>query len=82
MSIELTEQQIRSLDVQRETPPEFVHPQTREEFVLLRKAEYERLKEADYDTEPWTEEEMAQLASEDADSLGWDGMDAYQDEDT
>jgi hypothetical protein len=81
MSIELTEQQVRSLEAQTETPPQFIHPQTREEFVLLRKEEYDRLKEAEYDDSPWTDEEMDLLAAEDADSLGWEGMDAYEDED-
>jgi hypothetical protein len=80
MSIELTEQQVRSLETQQEKPPQFVHPRTREEFVLLRKDEYERLKDWEYDTGTWTDEEMDLLAAEDADSLGWEGMDAYEDD--
>lgn len=34
----------------------------------------------DYDDSPWTDEEMLALADEDADFLGWDGFDAYQEE--
>lgn len=33
----------------------------------------------DYDDSPWMDEEMDLLAAEDADALGWEGMEAYQD---
>jgi hypothetical protein len=33
-----------------------------------------------YDDSPWTDEEMNLLAAEDANTLGWEGMEAYQDE--
>jgi hypothetical protein len=79
MSIELTEQQIEALETQAETPAQVVNPRTGEEFVLLRKEEYNQLTEAEYDDGSWTDEEMELLAAEDADSLGWDGMEAYQD---
>jgi hypothetical protein len=79
MTIELTEQQTQALETQGETPAHVVDPRTGEEFVLLRKMEYERLKEAEYDDSPWTDEEMELLATEDADSLGWEGMEVYQD---
>jgi hypothetical protein len=42
--IELTEQQIHSLQRADATPPRVVNPRTREAFVLLRVEEYERLK--------------------------------------
>ena len=29
---------------------------------------------------PWTDEEMDLLATADADSLGWEGMEAYQED--
>jgi hypothetical protein len=32
-----------------------------------------------YDESPWTDEEMDLLAAEDADCLGWEGMEVYQD---
>ena len=34
-----------------------------------------------YDDSAWTDEEMDLLAAEDADTLGWEGMEAYQDGD-
>ena len=48
------------------------------ELVVLRADVYERLEGSMYDDSPWTDEEMDLLAAEDADSLGWQGMDAYQ----
>jgi hypothetical protein len=50
------------------------------DLIVLRADVFDRLKELLYDDSPWTDEEMALLAAEDADSLGWEGMDAYQDE--
>jgi hypothetical protein len=49
------------------------------DLVLLRADVFERLRNLVYDDSPWTDEEMDLLAAEDADSLGWEGMDAYQD---
>jgi hypothetical protein len=49
------------------------------ELVLLRADVFERLRNLVYDDSPWTDEEMDLLAAEDADPLGWEGMDAYQD---
>jgi hypothetical protein len=48
-------------------------------LVVLRADVYERLRALVYDDGPWTDEEMAMLALEDANSLGWEGMEAYQD---
>ncbi len=50
------------------------------DLVVVRADVLERLQASQYDDSPWTNEEMALLAAEDADALGWDGMDAYQDE--
>lgn len=72
---ELTEEQRREPG---EPEPMTVDPHTREAHVLLRKEEYHRLKGLDYDDSPWTEEEMDLLAAEDAERLGWEGMEAYQ----
>jgi len=47
--------------------------------VLVRADVYERLRGPSYDDSPWTDEEMDLLAAEDADSLGWEDMDVYQD---
>ena len=35
----------------------------------------------EYDDSPWTDDEMDRLAAEDADGLGWEEMEAYQDAD-
>jgi hypothetical protein len=51
------------------------------ELVVVRADVFERLRDLRYDDEPWSDEEMDLLAAEDADSLGWEGMDAYQGED-
>jgi hypothetical protein len=48
--------------------------------VLLTQEMYERVRESVYDCSPWTDEEMDLLAAEDADGLGWQGMEVYQDE--
>jgi hypothetical protein len=53
------------------------------EFVVLYADVYERLTSLlDYDDNPWTDEEMDLLAAEDADSLDWEGMEDYQDEES
>ncbi len=58
--IELTEEQCRELD---QPEPVAIDPQTGQQYVLLRKEVYERLKEF-YDDSPWTDEEMDLLAEE------------------
>jgi hypothetical protein len=59
--IELTPQQRHEL-----TAPEplAIDPETKETYVLVRKATYERLRELLYDDRPWTDEEMDLLAAE------------------
>jgi hypothetical protein len=49
------------------------------DLVVVRADVFEKL-QIQYDDSPWTDEEMDLLAAEDADSLGWEGMEAYQDE--
>jgi hypothetical protein len=51
------------------------------DLVVLRADVYERLRELLYDDNPWSDEEMDLLAAEDADALGWEGMEAYQGDD-
>ena len=77
--IELTEELRRAVRAHPSEPVRLIDPATREAFVLLRADEYDRLSERAYDDSPWTDEEMDLLAVEDADFLGWEGMDAYQD---
>jgi hypothetical protein len=50
------------------------------DLVVVRADLFERLRESLYDDSPWTDEEMDLLAAEDADTLGWEGMEAYQDD--
>jgi hypothetical protein len=57
-----------------------VNPRTRESFVLLRQEEYERLTRNAYDDSSWTNEERDFLRVEALESLGWEGMEAYQDD--
>ena len=57
-------------------------PQTKETYALVRLEVYERMKDLLYDADPWTDEEMDLLAAEDADRLGWEGMEAHQGEET
>jgi hypothetical protein len=76
--LELTEQQVQALQRRETTPPRLVHPQTQERFVLLSEEEYERL--TGYDASPWTDEERDLLRAEALEALGWEGMEAYQDD--
>ena len=51
------------------------------DLVVLRADVFDRMRDMLYDDSPWTDEEMDRLAAEDADSLGWEGMELYQDDD-
>src|SRR5262245_18528163 len=75
--IELTEQQRQAMEGPE--PLGVIDPQAQRTYVLVPTNLYERLTELLYDSGSWTDEEMDLLAAEDADSLGWDGMEAYQD---
>ncbi len=77
--IELTEQQVQTLEKIEITPPRIANPRTNETFVLLRVEEYERLLESEYDDSPWTREELETLAWEAGQNLGWEDMDEYDD---
>jgi hypothetical protein len=52
------------------------------DLVVLRADVFERLRGLLYDASAWTDDEMDLLALEDAESLGWEGMEAYQDLET
>jgi hypothetical protein len=62
--IELTEQQAQALAASPERPPTVVDPTTQTAYVLLRREEFERLQDSDYDDSPWTDAEMDLLAAE------------------
>jgi hypothetical protein len=79
--IELTEQQMKALEHPEATPPRIVNPRTNEMFVLLRVAEYERLRDQEYDDSPWTRDELHDLAWEAGKRIGWEEMDEYDDAD-
>lgn len=51
------------------------------EMVVVRADLFDRMQVLTYDSTPWTAEEMDLLAAEDADRLGWEGMEAYQEMD-
>jgi hypothetical protein len=48
------------------------------DLVVVRADVFERIQDLQYDDSPWTDEEMDLLAAEDAEALGWDGMERYQ----
>ena len=77
--IELTEQQMQSLENPEATPPRMVNPRTKETFVLLHVDEYKRLKEDEYDDSPWTREELQAQAWEAGKHARWEDMDEYDD---
>jgi len=76
--IELTEQQLQALERLEATPPRLVNPKTQQRFVLLPEEEYAQL--TAYDASPWTDEERDRLRAEALEALGWEGMEAYQDD--
>lgn len=73
--IELTDQQLRSLEQTPHTPPRVVNPRTKEMFVLVPESEYSRLREEPYDDSPWTREELQALAWERVKDEDWDEYD-------
>jgi hypothetical protein len=78
--LELTNEQRQAIREHPGRPVRVVDPQSKEAFVLVPEAVFEKLREGFYDDSPWTDEEMDLLLQEDADALGWEGMDAYQDD--
>jgi hypothetical protein len=59
--IELTDEQRQEL---KGPAPLARDPKTNEQYVLIRKEVFERMKELLYDDSPWTDEEMDLLAME------------------
>jgi hypothetical protein len=58
------------------SPPRAVDPRTNETYVLLPIGEYERLKQQEYDDNPWSKDEIEALASEVGERAGWDEFDS------
>ena len=73
--IELTELQLHELEHLVAIPPRLVNPRTNETFVLLPVDEYERLKDQQYDDNPWSREELQSLAWNAAEHTDWDEYD-------
>jgi hypothetical protein len=80
MTPTLTDDQRRAVDASAGEPVRLIDPATNRAFVLLSAEAYDRVAALAYDATPWTDDEMDALAAEGADLLGWDGMDAYQDD--
>jgi len=76
--IELTEEQLYALERPGAVPQRLVNPKTQQRFVLLPEEQYERL--ASYDLSPWSDEERDLLRAETVEALGWEGMEAYQED--
>jgi hypothetical protein len=79
--IEMNEQLREAVHASPNEPVRLVDPTTNEAFVLVRAAEYERMKQPTYDESDWTDAERAALAAEAGRAIGWDEMDDYDDYD-
>src|SRR5262245_28839843 len=77
--IQLTPEQHEAVAANENGPVRAVDLLTKEEYVLIRADVYKRLR-TDYDATPWTDEERDLLRHEAVAALGWEGMDAYQDD--
>jgi hypothetical protein len=75
--LELTEQQRQV--VSNEENPTILDPQTREAYVLVRKAVFDRIKGLLYDDSEMTHDELRLLLAHSAKANGWDepGMEEY-----
>ncbi len=76
--IELTAEQMEAVETAAGSPAQLVNPRTKETFVLLRTAEYDRLK-VEYDDTPWTRAELESLAWVTGKQAGWEDMTEYDD---
>jgi hypothetical protein len=77
--IELTEEQHNALPAGTE-PVRAIDSVTSTEYILVRADVFDRMRELMYDDSPWTDEERDLLRAEAVEALGWEGMEAYQDD--
>ncbi len=77
--LEMNDELQRALHEKNGEPLRLFDPSTQKTFILLSIEEFERLADDEVDYGPWTQEEMDLLAAENADMLGWEGMEKYQD---
>lgn len=75
----LTDELRLRLEAAGNEPLRLIDPMSHREYVVIRADLYDRLKGLLYDDSPWTDEELDALAAEQAELLGWEGMEDYQD---
>jgi hypothetical protein len=75
--IELTEEQRQQLESGQAV--DVSDPKTTQNFVILRKDVYERVRHLLFDDSDWTNDELRLMLARSAKENGWDepGMDAY-----
>lgn len=75
----LTEEQAKAV-AEQPAGVRLTDPGTKREYVLVRADVYERLRGLACDDSPWTDDERDAIRAEAVDALGWEGMEAYQDD--
>ena len=77
--IELTEQQRLEVKNLNGGGVEVSDPLTKEEYILIRKETFERIKGMLFDSGEWTAQEQLRLLADSGERAGWDApeMDAY-----
>ncbi len=75
----LSEELTRAVAEHPDKPVRLTDPATKREHVLVSATLFDRLC-ADYDYTPWMDDERDALRAETVDSLGWEGVDTYQDD--
>ncbi len=75
---ELSKELGRQIRAAGDGPVRVTDPETHREYVIVSADLFDQLREGAYDDGPWTEDEMDRLAAEQADLLGWEGMEPYQ----
>ena len=75
--VELTQEQ--RLTLAQEENPTVIDPETRAEYVLVRKELYERLRTLVYNDGEWTDDELRHQLAKSSEANGWNepSMDAY-----
>ena len=74
---ELSDELRRELQAAGGEPLRLTDPVTQQEYVLVSRESYERLKGLAYDGSEWTAEERDELAWEAGRHAGWDDMSEY-----
>jgi len=75
----LTEEQVKAA-AERPDGVRLTDPDTNREYVLLRAEVFDRMREHQYDASPLADDERDAIRAESLDALGWEGMEAYQDD--